>query len=410
MGGDLNLKKSWHPKLGKNQERVWAEEKKALEERKRVEQWKKEREQERQTLELRRIHEAAGGKKVVDRVDFLYEGPAAGMTRTTDEMEAYLLGTRRIDDLLKGTDNEVLKKDAGQESFMQQKNANTVRDTQAKIREDPLLAIKRQEQQAYESFMKDPLKKRKLLEVAGIAPKDGKDRERDRGHRRSSRRSHRSRRDDDDRREHRSSHKRRRSRSRSQDSSRSRSPPRRSRRNRSRSSSPRSSRHKRSDRHNDRRHRRSPSSSRTPPSPNRTRSPHRRSEASETDRRSAFRERSPRWPRDNDGRRRRPSPSYRDSPRAGPIEEEQEAERQRKLAAMQSNAENMNVDRAKRIAELEAKEKAEAETEAEARMKNNRQGGKAEFLSSASKSAGNLDLAERVRRGRQGMGEGRDRD
>jgi hypothetical protein len=29
-GGDLNMKKSWHPLLIKNQERVWLEEKKAV--------------------------------------------------------------------------------------------------------------------------------------------------------------------------------------------------------------------------------------------------------------------------------------------------------------------------------------------------------------------------------------------
>jgi len=29
-GGDLNMKKSWHPLLLKNQERVWLEEKKSV--------------------------------------------------------------------------------------------------------------------------------------------------------------------------------------------------------------------------------------------------------------------------------------------------------------------------------------------------------------------------------------------
>jgi len=29
-GGDLNMKKSWHPLLLKNQERVWLEEKRAV--------------------------------------------------------------------------------------------------------------------------------------------------------------------------------------------------------------------------------------------------------------------------------------------------------------------------------------------------------------------------------------------
>ena len=53
MGGDLNLKKSWHPHLRKNQERVWKEEKSALEERKQIEKLRKEREEER-ALEGRR--------------------------------------------------------------------------------------------------------------------------------------------------------------------------------------------------------------------------------------------------------------------------------------------------------------------------------------------------------------------
>ena len=61
MGGDLNLKKSWHPVLMSNQRRVWEEEKKALEERKRIEQMMKERQEERQIQELQEMQEAAGG-------------------------------------------------------------------------------------------------------------------------------------------------------------------------------------------------------------------------------------------------------------------------------------------------------------------------------------------------------------
>ena len=48
MGGDLNLKKSWHTSLMSNQKRVWAEEKKALDERKKIDQVMKERAEERQ--------------------------------------------------------------------------------------------------------------------------------------------------------------------------------------------------------------------------------------------------------------------------------------------------------------------------------------------------------------------------
>ncbi|KAI9791329.1 MAG: RNA-splicing factor [Piccolia ochrophora] len=156
MGGDLNLKKSWHPVLMSNQRRVWEEEKKALDERKRIEQMIKERQEERQIQELQQMQEAAGGKKQVDRVNWMYSGPSDGQAGTTEEMEGYLLGKRRIDGLLKGTEHKKLEKAASQDSFMALQHANTLRDTAAKVREDPMLAIKRQEQAAYEAMMNDP--------------------------------------------------------------------------------------------------------------------------------------------------------------------------------------------------------------------------------------------------------------
>ncbi|KAL9015004.1 MAG: hypothetical protein Q9173_000359 [Seirophora scorigena] len=167
MGGDLNLKKSWHPVLMSNQRRVWEEENKALEERKRIEQMMKERQEERQIQELQEMQEAAGGKKRLNRVDWMYSGPSAGQVGTTEEMEGYLLGKRRVDGLLKGTENKNLEKAASEDSFMALQKANTVRDTASKIREDPMLAIKKQEQAAYEALMNDPVKRRLLLKAAG---------------------------------------------------------------------------------------------------------------------------------------------------------------------------------------------------------------------------------------------------
>ncbi|CAI0649761.1 unnamed protein product [Colletotrichum noveboracense] len=168
MGGDLNLKKSFHPSLLKNQAKVWEEEKKALEERKKTQQRINELKEERAREELQKKLEAAGHTKKVDRVEFLYSGPTDGQTGTTEERESYLLGKRRIDNLLKGTEHKNLEKQAGQESFMALQTANTARDTAAKVREDPLLAIKRQEQAAYEAMMNDPIKRRQLLASMGI--------------------------------------------------------------------------------------------------------------------------------------------------------------------------------------------------------------------------------------------------
>lgn len=167
MGGDLNLKKSWHPVLMSNQKRVWEEEQRALEERKRIDQLMKERQEERQIQELQQLQEAAGGKQRASRVDWMYSGPASGQAGTTEEMEGYLLGKRRIDGLIKGTESQNLKKSSEEDSFMALQHANTARDTAAKVRDDPMLAIKKQEQAAYEVMINDPVKRRMMLKAAG---------------------------------------------------------------------------------------------------------------------------------------------------------------------------------------------------------------------------------------------------
>ncbi|KPI44319.1 Pre-mRNA-splicing factor CWC25 [Cyphellophora attinorum] len=177
MGGDLNLKKSWHPVLMSNQKRVWEEEQKALEERKKIDQIQKEREEERQIQELQDLQEAAGGKKRLNRVEWMYNGPSNGQAGTTEEMEGYLLGKRRIDGLLKGDENQKLEKNSNEDSFMMAQNANTLRDTASKIREDPMLAIKRQEQAAYEAMMNDPVKRKMLLKAAGQSEPSSADRD-----------------------------------------------------------------------------------------------------------------------------------------------------------------------------------------------------------------------------------------
>jgi hypothetical protein len=102
------MKKSWHPARFKNMELAWMEEEKARQEQKKIDQLRKEREEERQLAEYQRMQEEAGGKKRVDMVDWMYAGPQAGGAMDfTEESEAYLLGRRRIDDLLKGNESKV---------------------------------------------------------------------------------------------------------------------------------------------------------------------------------------------------------------------------------------------------------------------------------------------------------------
>ncbi|PBP24431.1 pre-mRNA-splicing factor Cwc25 [Diplocarpon rosae] len=446
MGGDLNLKKSWHPNLMSNQKRVWEEENKALEERKKTDLRIKELKEEQKKEEIQRELEAAGSRKRVDRVDWMYQGPSSGQAGTTEEMEGYLLGKRRIDPLIKGAEHKKLEKQAAEDSFMALQHANTLRDTAAKVREDPLLAIKRQEQAAYESMMNDPIKRRQLLAAVGqTEPVKEKKEKRHRHHHRhrdtSEERRHRRKRRDatEGYRSSRTEHRRRRSASRrrsvspadrgrvrsdryrdsdrkrrrnsSSVSSSSASPPRRRDsfdRPRRRSASPedRGRQGRTRDRGYDRRKRRNTSSldSRSPSPDRRRRSPDpRETYTSSRDYRG----------NGTNGRggyddRRNGEYSQREDRRAPPAPrklptEEREAERQRKLDAMQQDATSLDADREKRLAALAEQERAQYEAEDKARARSSKYGDKGDFISGLHKKAGNMGLADRIGRGRQGL-------
>lgn len=429
MGGDLNLKKSWHPVLMSNQRRVWEEEKKALEERKRTEQRVKELKEERAKEEIQQKLEAAGSRKRIDRVDWMYQGPSSGQAGTTEEMEGYLLGKRRIDGLIKGNDNRKLEKQAAEDSFMALQNANTLRDTAAKIREDPLLAIKKQEQAAYESMMNDPIKRRQLMAVIGGQTEQlakSKERKHRRHHHRQrdgsddERKSKRRRRDGDDRGGGRSSHRRRR-RSVSYSSDSRTASPVRARRDDDRRGNRDGSRHRR---------RRSDSVSsegRSPSSDRRRNSyPAGRNERDHRDDRSKrgrqetgrdFNGDRRAWA--NRGRTELHLNGGRDEHVAeqrsgGAVKvsyepaEDKEADRQRKLAAMQQDASSLDQDRERRLEALAEREKAEREIEEMARARSSKYGTKGDFIHGVHRKAGDMSLGDRM--GRSNMGFQRDED
>ncbi|GAB0135462.1 hypothetical protein EsDP_00003799 [Epichloe bromicola] len=414
-GGDLNLKKSFHPTLRRNQQAVWDEEQKALAERKRTQQRVNEIKEERAKEELQRQLEAAGGKKRVDRVDWMYQGPTDGQVGTSEETEAYLLGKRRIDNLIKGTEHKKLEKAAGEDSFTALQNANSARDTAAKIREDPLLAIKRQEQAAYEAMMNDPIRRRQLLSSMGVEDPKKTERSGDReGRRRRRHRRHRSRSRERDSGDEQKRHRRRHG-----SHSRSRSPRRsrqegdddehwrrqRRRRDFGEDRSPRRAR----DRSQDQRRHGSPRRDRDQDDSRdgtRNHSSH-RSRGYSQERRHARGNREDDWRarscngnvnghRFNGNGNGHSSNRPREQPRAN--EEDREAERARKLAVMQSAASELDQEREKRLAALEEQERAARKADAKAREREGERG----FVNDLHKRAGKLDLGERMGRNRQG--------
>lgn len=429
-GGDLNMKKSWHPLLMKNQERVWLEEKKALEEKKKLEQLRKEKEEERQLQELQRLQEEQTGKKRTEKLEWMYATPATGSSQNPNDLEDYLLGKKRVDKILIGTENE--KIGAAHKNFIAVQNANTARDVAAKVREDPLLAIKQQEAAAYETLMSNPLRLREMQERNGIKPskKEKKDKKREKQERKEQRRREREERhrprsppplsDYDERdHDHRRSPRSRRSLSPRDRYSRS---PVDSRRFRDRDERPRPSY---SPRRDGRR-------SRSPDSRHERRE---RSNGFDTGRRRAPDERKPRWPRSDEsdpetrGRERSRTPERgtrhgddsllkrprsrspaveaprnhkRTRPSSPPRPPAATDDRAARLAAMTSSAAEMSVERKDRLAALLEKEKAELEAEELARAKSKGMGG---FLSKEQKKVfgGHGGLEERLRRSRAGL-------
>jgi hypothetical protein len=230
---------------------------------------------------------------------------------------------------------------AAHKNFIAIQNANTARDVASKIREDPLLAIKQQEQAAYQALLSNPLRLREMQERNGIAPKKEKKHKEDK-HAKKAEKKERRRRE----KEH-------------------------GRRSRFHSRSPvwpgsddseDSNRRRSSDHGDDRKRRRE--NGPAPQSPKRPRHS------------------SPPPPRHSDTRNDTTSRAAR-------------------LAAMASNATEVTVDRQKRLQAMLEAEVAEAEREKKARQRIGDKGG---FLSQEAKKVyGGIALDEQVKRSRGRM-------
>lgn len=164
-GGDLNLKKSWHPQTMKNIERVWKAEQKHEAERKKIEELQKELKEERTREEMTRYAEETGAiKKKDDRLDWMYQGPAGQVSR-----DEYLLG-RPID---KQITDQYEEPESGPSAetgllpgsiFNPTTPASTL-DLAAKIREDPLFEIRKREEEKKREVLTNPVKMKKIKEM-----------------------------------------------------------------------------------------------------------------------------------------------------------------------------------------------------------------------------------------------------
>lgn len=114
MPGDLNLKKSWHPGLVKNQQKIWQQEQDALKEYQKIKERQKEIEDEREKEELIKLQygndldNLPSSKKLeMSKLSWMYEegGVAGGKKNESgfNEMNGeFLEGKQKIEDMLSG--------------------------------------------------------------------------------------------------------------------------------------------------------------------------------------------------------------------------------------------------------------------------------------------------------------------
>ncbi|KAI3641816.1 hypothetical protein MIR68_000085 [Amoeboaphelidium protococcarum] len=176
MGGDLNLKKSWHPATRANLEKVWIAEEKAKKEHQRLDELKKEIQREREAQSLREMQEKSGfvpkdkqKNKQKERLEWMYAVPQIAKEQqeqaaqgdgdnnaavADDESNDYLTGKKKVSSLLADT-SEIAQSSniqgaADQYSIHAKTGINArnqQRDLENKVREDPMFAIKKQELQ-----------------------------------------------------------------------------------------------------------------------------------------------------------------------------------------------------------------------------------------------------------------------
>ncbi|CAH3134026.1 unnamed protein product [Pocillopora meandrina] len=160
-GGDLNLKKSWHPQTLRNVEKVWKAEQKAEAEAKKIDQLRKELEEERAREGMQRHAVEQGiAKKKGERLDWMYAAAAGQVDR-----ELYLLGKavdKAVDPMAQDDEEESSAPGA---SFMNDTTANTANDLAAKVRDDPLFLIKKKEEEKRKELINNPVKMKQLKQM-----------------------------------------------------------------------------------------------------------------------------------------------------------------------------------------------------------------------------------------------------
>lgn len=173
-GGDLNLKKSWHPSTMKNMEKVWKAEQQNTQEKKRIAELQRDIERERDREDITKLGMQQGtlAPKDNEKINWMYTQPNSSINR-----EDYLKGKtidKTFEQIVKNErdleKNKVLPSNHVEHECIPPSlrffTGNEQVDLQRKIQEDPLFAIKKKEYESRAQILNNPVKLKQLKELA----------------------------------------------------------------------------------------------------------------------------------------------------------------------------------------------------------------------------------------------------
>ncbi|KII70369.1 Pre-mRNA-splicing factor CWC25 [Thelohanellus kitauei] len=164
-GGDLNMKKHFHPLTRENLEKVWLAEQKRDQELKRIEERKKEIAEEKARDELLELASRHGViKKRDERLEWIY----AGYRAASDD---FLLGKEITDAFLEKAAQERKAAHQVQETGVNV-DLQTV-DMARKIREDPLFLIKKREAVVAKSVVENSQRIKQMIHTSRRSSRQG---------------------------------------------------------------------------------------------------------------------------------------------------------------------------------------------------------------------------------------------
>mmetsp|Transcript_4960 Transcript_4960/g.5483 ORF Transcript_4960/g.5483 Transcript_4960/m.5483 type:complete len:252 (-) Transcript_4960:558-1313(-) len=155
MPGDLNLKKSWHPGLMKNQKKLWEQEQEALSEHLKIKAKNEELKREKEKQELIKLQYGDAKdipievKRELNNLNWMYNDskPSSKSDSEFNDMDdEFLLGKRKVENMLSG--NKYIDT---QETSRFEETVSSANNGHKNIDNDPLLKIKNEQLKKYQA-------------------------------------------------------------------------------------------------------------------------------------------------------------------------------------------------------------------------------------------------------------------